>query len=510
MKLTQLFLCSAALALSLTLPVLAQKNDDRWFEVEVILFSQLGDKSLLTEHFPAQSKLPAYRRVEDLLAEYLNPDIRSLKQLLPSCDSPHYPENLVRQNAKLPALFTAKSLNEIAQAAELSDDNNASKQELAQFSDQSNSQAYNTDAITPSVVAPAKDTAEQAALNNGFDLNVMATDSELSLQAREETQRLVLAADNEFQTLKFHYTAKTEPKTLCRIDPRYFADMTADGADFDYYGFTVKNVPLQIDAVEEITNDQTHLLAKASLQLGDVITDLRYSKNFRPLLHMGWRQVARPKKQSVPVKVYAGDNFNADYQKQLKHFNNQREQQLAQLLQYSNEPQALTSTTEQTQALQLQQAQQTRIAEIIANLEHVDENVDTLLASLDSEDLALRPPATTLTSVASAQPMPPVQKWFIEGFFNIHLKHYLFITADFSILDKNLSELATANLNTIAPINSHPNTKINSPSTIQAKAIPFKQDRRVISGEVHYFDHPYMGMIVQIRPYSKPEPEENR
>ena len=86
MKLTQLFLCSAALTLPLALQAATSKNNDRWFEVEIILFSQLGDKSQLTESFPDSSELPKYRRVEDLLARYLNPDIRSLKQLLPNCE----------------------------------------------------------------------------------------------------------------------------------------------------------------------------------------------------------------------------------------------------------------------------------------------------------------------------------------------------------------------------------------------------------------------------------------
>ena len=62
MKLTQLFLCSAALTLPLTLQAATSKNNDRWFEVEIILFSQLGDKSQLTETFPDTSKLPKYRR----------------------------------------------------------------------------------------------------------------------------------------------------------------------------------------------------------------------------------------------------------------------------------------------------------------------------------------------------------------------------------------------------------------------------------------------------------------
>ena len=76
----------------------------------------------------------------------------------------------------------------------------------------------------------------------------------------------------------------------------------------------------------------------------------------------------------------------------------------------------------------------------------------------------------------------------------------MFITADFNILDKNLSELATAQLASSTSQKSATD-EVNS---AQSKAIRFKQDRRVISGEVHYFDHPYMGMIVQIRPYKKP------
>ena len=42
---------------------------------------------------------------------------------------------------------------------------------------------------------------------------------------------------------------------------------------------------------------------------------------------------------------------------------------------------------------------------------------------------------------------------------------------------------------------------------LELKPIRFQQNRRVISGEIHYFDHPYMGMIVQIRRHKRPEPE---
>ena len=38
------------------------------------------------------------------------------------------------------------------------------------------------------------------------------------------------------------------------------------------------------------------------------------------------------------------------------------------------------------------------------------------------------------------------------------------------------------------------------------KLINFSQNKRVISGEIHYFDHPYIGMIVQIRRFDPTKP----
>ena len=527
MKLTQIVLCAAAIALPLSSHAASQQSNDRWFEVEIILFSQLGDKTQLKESFPDTSELPKYRYAEDLLGKYLNPNIRGLKQLLPSCDSPEYPQSLLEQNAKLPPLFAKKSLMQIRELAR----NASNLANLAapnnNFTDASDDV---TSATTDSRLASPKATPDQAnnpvieneplssdkisgeLASNAIDDNTLEPLSvELSQEQRIKIQQSVLAAEAEFQQLKFQYTAKAEAKSFCRIDQSYFADYQASHPTFDYYGFTIDKIPLHIDAPEEIGNNNTHLLSNASLKLGDIITDLRYSKNFRPLLHMGWRQVAQPKKQSVPVKVYAGENFEADHQKKLAHFKALKNQQTGQLLAYTNQQDSVTSlaekvANEQSQVEQLQLAKQARIAQIIAQLSQVNQDTDELFSSLDKQDLPLELANENIIAPRQLeQPKPPSQQWFLDGFFNIHLKHYLFITADFTVLDKNLSELASAELANSMVTAADNNTAI-APTT-QAKAIRFKQDRRVISGEVHYFDHPYMGMIVQIRPYTKPEPE---
>lgn len=536
MKLTQLFLCSAALTLPLTLQAATSKNNDRWFEVEIILFSQLGDKSQLTEAFPDTSELPKYRRSEDLLARYLNPDIRSLKQLLPSCDNPEYPEELIKAQAQLPALFEEKTLTQIAQFTEnltsnTSDESTVTAPDLVgdnRFEDTSNidttAATYTPNVSNNATQAQANsqtaddDSASSPSSNGAVNTNmaeINSLPSQLSAAEYEKIQNLVSAADAEFQQLKFQSSENLVTKVLCRIDQHYFAEHQANDPSFDYYGFTVDKMPLLIDAPENITNDQSHLLSKESLQLGDVITDLRYSKNFRPLLHMGWRQVARPKKQSIPVKVYAGENFAADHQKKLTRFNDSKTQQIAQLLEQKNaENPTISALTEKItvnldqlksdQAEQLQAAKKARLEKIISQVSQVNDNTDELLTQLANEDLSLKLVGEDFTTAKQeTPPLPPVQPWFIDGFFNIHLKHYLFITADFNILDKNLSELATAQL--ASSTSSSSNSATDKPNSTQAKAIRFKQDRRVISGEVHYFDHPYMGMIVQIRPYKKPD-----
>lgn len=72
-------------------------------------------------------------------------------------------------------------------------------------------------------------------------------------------------------------------------------------------------------------------------------------------------------------------------------------------------------------------------------------------------------------------PKEPTMKWELDGLFKIHLRHYLYITANFDISQKHDSG--------------------------EIEAARFSQFRRVISEEIHYFDHPRMGMIVQIRKF---------
>ena len=53
-------------------------KEERWFEIEVILFKQLTDKSKNTEQFTSNDLSTRKSRALDLLAPYLQPDIKTV------------------------------------------------------------------------------------------------------------------------------------------------------------------------------------------------------------------------------------------------------------------------------------------------------------------------------------------------------------------------------------------------------------------------------------------------
>ena len=58
-------------------------------------------------------------------------------------------------------------------------------------------------------------------------------------------------------------------------------------------------------------------------------------------------------------------------------------------------------------------------------------------------------------------------------------------------------------------ISASSNEDANASPEYELVSLPFSEQRRVISNQLHYFDHPLFGMVVQIRRYKRPSaPEE--
>ena len=101
-------------------------------------------------------------------------------------------------------------------------------------------------------------------------------------------------------------------------------------------------------------------------------------------------------------------------------------------------------------------------------------------------------------------------KWAIDGNFKIYLDRYLFIDSQLLVRQETTSIITPPKKQEFEIINSENDVQVIKqdenvfePQPVKRETVIneafFDQNRRLRSEEIHYFDHPLMGMIVQIR-----------
>lgn len=473
-------LCKSLMLLSSVslVPMTAIAQEERWFEIEVILFHQLTDRSTLKEQFPEQQSNQNNEKYFDLILNQLRPDISLLKQSMPRCDGssafmplPAHHDNKfdVAEQIQQPSALVENTDN--VTQANIDDVNPASTSQLS---------ALQTQEVLP---LPTNDLTLTTTNENETN------DSQPSLVNFDLARELAAIANQQFGAKLLHTFVNQveqdliseqtygEVFTPIELSPftRDFACVNQDKYDpwqpvqaSDEQDFIpIDSVPLKITGIEKLGSDRPYLLSDESLQFGYIMTQLKRSREFRPLLHLGWRQATLAKKDSVPVKIIAGDNLAVQYQR-LNAMKLWQAEQIEQPEQLAFD--AITRAEKLKNIINNALLGNYNIEEELANVGKLS-NDDELLISLNQEIL------------------PPKQEWLLDGFFNVHLQHYLYISANF---------------------NFYNNITVDLSKQSKDKVINFSQNnRRVISEQIHYFDHPYIGMIAQIRKYQRPEPEED-
>jgi hypothetical protein len=584
-------LASLALICSFTSLVLpanaASPKAPRWFEIEVIFFKQLGDKTLLNEKF-TESELPKYSRSFDLLTSYLQPDISALKQLLPYCHSQNtLAEKVINElnieESIIPTKFiTTKTLQEI-------DEQLFTFQEDSYISDDSATNELDRD---PSVkTTPLDNTAltfAEGIIDERIDQQndagkFNASENELIVEEAipltpEQLSLITLAADakQHFIQKQFEnyalYPSFTK-RNVCQIAPSYFQNILPNEklASFNFYGFPVTAVPRVIDAAHKSNTTTPYLMSKDALRLGDITKRLKWSKNFRPLMHLGWRQIGVTRNKAIPMKLYAGENLAEQYQQALD-----KELSLATLAAFKLSQQSVTDSSlldstidnldgHQTandsaikrssinnssinnssinnratnnlelseEALKKRSLQEQTVQsfnDIFSQIDSIDdETLAPLLAKLNNPYYDITHDKNQLDSQRSHQLTDnganhsvnhseiddkklstitePSQPWLLDGFIKVHLDHFLYVTADFNMATQEAVNTKKEQAFTLVETSAIKTSQV-VPET-KEKVIHFSQDRRIVTGEVHYFDHPYIGMVVQIRRFDPTKPED--
>ncbi len=541
--------------------------DKRWFEVEVILFSQLGDKSNDPEIFDGKASLPNYRKVVDLLTPYLYPDTDTLRLQLPSCETRQYPANYLA-NVSLPPLHSEKSLEDIeqdkAQANEFSALNTAvndSTENNLTINSGANSalQGAQSELNQVSELSEQNKLSEQRVLGEQSSQLQQEDPFEVIVELTEQQRQLVIDAESYFAShfdninQQFSYHALTTDasnhannQVLCQTTVINERSTIADYLTWQKGIEQINALPSYpidelsgiIDNPEFVDTDKPYLISADSLKLIDITTQLRRSRDFKPLLHLGWRQSLinrRNPAREPAIRLFAGEHYGQQYQQALSTY--QEAKAAAEYAEWQLQNPTLgnensltldspdsTGTIESTAANEIIADTDSELAKL-AKLEHtknqlIQQKLNELYQAYDQQSFTVEstiaelketPTSSVLQSSQAVThgdtvliaPQAPNQNWFVEGLFRLHLSHYLFITADFNVAvpysaDKQLEK------NNGKPVSTAQQTA----EQFQFKLVPFSQNKRVISTEIHYFDHPYIGMIVQIRRYEKPEPEQ--
>ncbi|MBY6188414.1 peptidoglycan binding protein CsiV [Marinobacter hydrocarbonoclasticus] len=94
--------------------------------------------------------------------------------------------------------------------------------------------------------------------------------------------------------------------------------------------------------------------------------------------------------------------------------------------------------------------------------------------------------------------------WQLNGKLKIYLDHFLFIEARLDLREEG------ERVWSVEAIESDPDALQADAAEVEQRepfllTIPLDQNRRVRSREIHYFDHPKMGLVVQIRRMEQPQ-----
>ncbi|GHE77204.1 CsiV family protein [Thalassotalea profundi] len=493
--LSSLLVSSAVLA--------ASPDRGRWFDIEVILISQLGDKAKLNEIFADNVKLPSFNNPLDLLTPYLNPDIHALKQQLPFCNSKN---QLFTYHEKVqePSIVTLKPL------AVIEEETNQAIT-TTQALPESDSTPNNTDTITHDSsyqnddffdrVTTEKEKVDEEQLTQISLVNDTSPtlDSELSQTITPEQIAWVNEAEQFFSPIQLTYSqtllAPNDENLLCQITKAEFDKLSPDNNIYSYLGFAVKEVPSKISAIEDLFNPKPYLLNNDSLALNNIVTQLKRSRDFRPILHLAWRQPVHSRRNAIPIKLFAGDNLQQNYIEQLKLYQQQQSQVIAQEQSFNT----ILSNNDSTEMVLTEQEQlvknkEQKLKNIIEQLSLITNDTTHLIDEIEQAPTSINMEGVANNNLMLSPPTEPLQPWYVQGFMQIYINNNnrLNIIADFNMLNLTLAEQETI--------------KLIPDAELALQTISFKQHRQVISTETHYFDHPYLGMIVQIRRHTRPEP----
>ncbi len=307
--------------------------------------------------------------------------------------------------------------------------------------------------------------------------------------------------------------------------------------------------PVAIDTLDTVDDDLLIeeelpfvILDKELYQLNDINKTLSRRRGYHPLLHISWRQPVQKKKNSQPIRLYAGYNYSGTF----NHAGDERvdlatpepeliEDELSKDFDQIN----LEILPKQSYSLEDNKAEaEMPFGMSVSTLPVFGD--DALQTNTDYRK-------TVKTGINQCQQLFQKQVedrhpdvWQLEGNIQLYVGRYLHIDTDLYLRIPGKEELELGALETSLAADRLLNSlqvhslddesrnisdagfgwqlgddlllDVQGQSTVMRNVLNkyvMQQSRRLRRNEIHYIDHPLFGLLIQIRPYERKLPTNN-
>lgn len=240
-----------------------------------------------------------------------------------------------------------------------------------------------------------------------------------------------------------------------RWRPEVVVPQIADAAAFEPDGPRAERLQQLPEGFERLSPEQA--------QLGDAVKKLNDSRRYRVLRHSIWRQPALERDQAVALRFAAGEPMTLEIPASA----------------YPAPPEASTDEVAGTS--------DSNSSEMSGGIYRFEQSIGEGILGPRLREAEVLPLDGTIKLVVSRY---------------LHLHADLYFTTDVHWRDGKDAGSAPASAHIEAAASTESQTHVTrGPNGRPLLSYAFQQQRRMRSGELHYLDHPVVGLLVKVTPY---------
>lgn len=482
------------LTLLFTLPV--QADDAWWFDVEVIAFKRNIALSELEERFDLSNDLLSPHADVDVIGAMVSPNISWLKQGLSVCHADEVNRSLALWPDKKLFVIPPHDVDFLSLSLSQPED-------TLGLQDEDASDVDDTEPLASSpALEPVITINQDIVLDNE---NTIINDAPIALGPDENA-----IAKHWLHFFGVHHMSMPEAPTFS-----YCEDvkpwMTV--ANHSIVTNRVNNrlpspqsLPITIEGHDWPLARLPHLLSSEQQTLASLSKQIRQNRDLERLMHATWRQpVFFGKDNAFTVRLFAGNNYAQQFNSDGSERQLMPTKASADLTSYANE-QSTFHAIEPDIFDNIAKASSPRVDMTLQEVMSLEEGWDEERDANNVQDTAMLTPIWELDGTVK------VFLKYINRVPYLHIDNNVFfrlpIVKDTDVNDARNSEQdneVQEDIDIDAYVEEMQSTEAET-TTVEYElvSVPFSEQRRVISKQLHYFDHPLFGMIMTINRYQRP------